>query len=166
MSATPRRSKRREQLAQIKEEAQQKAAAEKAAVKDDDELDEEPSEAVAEASADTRVDHDDGFEDDLMDDDRLETEDGSVCSELDSVESGSTRSTRRGQRQGGGAQATAKHKKGTVRSSKKKLATVAQNRGKGRRAIFKRSATKAPTAVARAVTSDRVFYKVIKVNNI
>merc|ERR1719317_417270 len=101
------------------------------------------------------ADHDDGFEDDLMDgggggdDDRFETEDGSVCSELDSVESGSTRSTRRGQRpqaQGAGV----KHKKSTVRSSKKKLATVApNNRGKGRRAIFKRSATKAPTAVAR-----------------
>ena len=151
----------------MKEEAE-KAAAEKA-VKEEMEEDFHEEDELQPADP-MAADHDDGFEDDLMDgggggdDDRFETEDGSVCSELDSVESGSTRSTRRGQRpqaQGGGAGVRG-HKKGTVRSSKKKLATVApNNRGKGRRAIFKRSATKAPTAVARAVTSDRVFYKVL-----
>ena len=35
----------------------------------------------------------------------------------------------------------------------------ANTKGKSRRIIFKKSATKAPTAVAKAVTSDRVYYR-------
>lgn len=38
-------------------------------------------------------------------------------------------------------------------------------KGKGRRVIFKKTPTKAPTAVATPVTSDSIFYKVTLINN-
>jgi len=116
----------------------------------------------------------------------------SVCSEQDSLESGSVSSGRRTTRPsaaggakgssalsssaaagGGGKKGSKKGKKGggSVVSAASNApspspaavgsaaAAAGAFRGKSRRAIFKRSATKAPSAVARATTSDRVFYK-------
>ena len=147
-SAQPRRSKRREQLKLMKEEAE-KAAAEQAAAKEM-------------ASLNEQYDEEEDDEDEYMEvedsvvGERFDVE--SVGSELESVESGSTaptsssRSRRSAQRSGKGKKAA------SARSSKKKL--ISNIRGKSRRALFKRSATKAPSAVARVTTSDRVFYKV------
>jgi len=181
MSVTPRRSNRRQLLQQKKEEA--KKAKTEAEEEDD----------VAGGGGDHGEDYQDQDDDGLEDEEAMDTGGGggtgaegerkdtaasssvdrfemeSVCSELESVESGSTsaRSTRRSQRadavgNNSSKPPASKGKKGgaaPVRGSKKKMAnSAANNRGKSRRAIFKRSATKAPTAVARAVTSDRIFY--------
>lgn len=55
-----------------------------------------------------------------------------------------------------------KAKKGGGRVSKTNAASTnpvnSSSKGKSRRIIFKKSATRAPTAVAKAVTSDRVYY--------
>ena len=92
----------------------------------------------------------------------------SVVSELDSVASSSTLTTRpRKNRDGGGQGGPSSKKKpsnkNSAASGKSKNNTsngnAASTKGKSRRIIFKKSATRAPTAVARAVTSDRVYYR-------
>jgi len=98
-----------------------------------------------------------------MDQDEVE----SVTSELDSIASGSgtgstltTRSRRRGGT-GPNNATTTKGKKGGRVSKTNAASSNAVNsnsKGKSRRIIFKKSATRAPAAVAKAVTSDRVYY--------
>lgn len=101
-----------------------------------------------------------------MDQDEVE----SVTSELDSIASGSTLTTRSRRRGGGpGSQESLPKGKKSSRMAQRKngnhlngggVATNGGNtKGKSRRIIFKKSATKAPTAVAKAVTSDRVYYR-------
>lgn len=89
-----------------------------------------------------------------------------MTSELDSIASGSTLTTRSRRRGAPGPQvAPPKSKKGGGRVSKTGSATTnnsvnsSSTKGKSRRIIFKKSATRAPAAVARAVTSDRVYYR-------
>jgi len=94
-----------------------------------------------------------------MDQDEVE----SVTSELDSIASGSTLTTRSRRRGGPGPHAgTAKGKKVGGRCSKASANNAlnsSSTKGKSRRIIFKKSATRAPAAVAKAVTSDRVYYR-------
>ena len=86
----------------------------------------------------------------------------SVVSELDSVASSSTLTTRPRNRDGQDSRFGPKKKPSNRNGGKSKNPSngnVASTKGKSRRIIFKKSATRAPTAVARAVTSDRVYYR-------
>jgi len=101
---------------------------------------------------------------DILDQDEVE----SVTSELDSIASESTLTTR-SRRRGKTSQdnQTKITKKGPGKASTKKSANntntnytnSTSTKGKSRRIIFKKSATRAPTAVARAMTSDRIYFK-------
>lgn len=99
---------------------------------------------------------------DIKDQDEVE----SVTSELDSIASESTLTTRSRRRGGPGSQSSIpKGKKGSRVPKKSTNGPGVSNtngnsgKGKSRRIIFKKSATRAPSAVARAVTSDRVYYR-------
>lgn len=87
----------------------------------------------------------------------------SVTSEFDSITSDSTLTTR-SRRKGGQDHRSLngpnkKKAKNTMNRKPSSNCASSSTKGKSRRIIFKKSATKAPTSVARAMTSDRVFYK-------
>lgn len=77
----------------------------------------------------------------------------SNSSETKSNENGNTKTLRRSTR-------NARHYK--TRLNPFALPKAMLPKGKGRRIIFKKTPTKAPTAVATPVTSDSIFYKVIQ----
>lgn len=94
----------------------------------------------------------------MMDQDEVE----SVASELDSIDSGSTLTTR-SRRRGGTQEGSNKGKKcskmGKRGQNGGNNGNATNAKGKSRRIIFKKSATRAPTSVAKAVTSERVYYR-------
>ena len=82
----------------------------------------------------------------------------SVASELESIASSSTLTTRSRRPKGTPQDPRPRRQRGKV--VKKSNANGGNNvKGKSRRAIFKKSSTRAPSAVAKAVTSDRVYYR-------
>ena len=90
----------------------------------------------------------------LLDLDQDEVE--SVASELESIASSSTLTTR-SRRTKGSQDSVRPRRRGKV--VKKNGINSTSVKGKSRRAIFKKSATRAPSAVAKAVTSERVYYR-------
>ena len=81
----------------------------------------------------------------------------SVASELESIASSSTLTTR-SRRPKGNQDPRPRRQRGKV-MKKQGPVTSGNVKGKSRRAIFKKSSTRAPSAVAKAVTSDRVYYR-------
>eukprot|EP00094_Tigriopus_californicus_P009218 TCALIF_08887-PA protein Name:"Similar to GATAD1 GATA zinc finger domain-containing protein 1 (Homo sapiens)" AED:0.01 eAED:0.01 QI:298/1/0.66/1/1/1/3/0/406 len=96
----------------------------------------------------------------LLDDDHSEVD--SIGSEIrddsESVASGSTLTTRSSNRRKRDPAANLT-KKAKLRAAHKNKSASLSGKGKSRRFIFKKSSIRAPTSVARALTSDRVFYK-------
>jgi len=80
----------------------------------------------------------------------------SVASELESIASSSTLTTRSRRPKGTTQDPRPRRQRGKV---VKKSNANGNVKGKSRRAIFKKSSTRAPSAVAKAVTSDRVYYR-------
>ena len=98
---------------------------------------------------------------------KCEDDEESIASEMDSVASNSTITTKgsRGNRSQDSRKKVKNGKGGRAKSTNSNngngTASVAttSTKGKSRRIIFKKSATRAPSAIARAVTSDRIYYK-------
>lgn len=93
---------------------------------------------------------------DLLELDQDEVE--SVASELESIASSSTLTTR-SRRPKSSQDTRPRRGRGKVVKKNGSSGTGPNVKGKSRRAMFKKSATRAPTAVAKAVTSDRVYFR-------
>ena len=119
----------------------------------EDSVDEEVEESMEVDNE--RVEEDGGEgQQELLDLDQDEVE--SVASELESIASSSTLTTR-SRRTKGSQDSVRPRRRGKV--VKKSGINSTNVKGKSRRAIFKKSATRAPSAVAKAVTSERVYYR-------
>ena len=97
---------------------------------------------------------------------KCDDDEESIASEMDSVASNSTITTKgsRGNRSQDSRKKVKNGKGGKAKSTNSSngngsASVTTSTKGKSRRIIFKKSATRAPSAIARAVTSDRIYYK-------